>query len=554
MKFTRYLALFVVLLTSAALLACGKSSGSPESGGSPATGASGAVSVSLTDAPGDFDHVWVTVKDIWFHLRDDADPRAADWKKFPLPAPATIDLLTLSNGGNGVNNGIETLWSGLALTAGIYKQIRIVLVDTTDPMTASATAKGISYNNEVVIGGNESPLYIPDARHGIGLIGSFNVVADGTLNLAIDFDAGEDIVEFHDGDYVLKPRLAFFDLDKAGAIIGKIDLASGNTVTSGKFVVKAEQLSADGSHHVVRRWTVPDPVTGKFVLYPLTTAATTTYDVLIRGLNYQTVIIKGVPAGRGTTPSSGGGATDMGTITITQTQTPSLDYAVNASIASPTGAWVNFYQTLTGSNEVPYEVRFRHFAPLTGKFAGFQLSNMPISVGTYTSGTMSFSTNTPLEGIGGYTAVADALLFDSSSPVAVTAPTGTVAALTIPALTVSSPYVGNQVTGSITMSASSMNNTMDRGVLFAVHRGMIVNAINIGTDIGGGGQMVSGGTYSIASLPGGSAATPLPGAFYGIEAVGWNHLTPRLRKAIGVPQIVDLRSSDDTAAMLMIPF
>jgi hypothetical protein len=62
-----------------ALQACGKSSSSSGSGsGTP----SGTLSVLVTDAPGDFDHVYITVKDIWFHTSDAAGPNEAGWLKF----------------------------------------------------------------------------------------------------------------------------------------------------------------------------------------------------------------------------------------------------------------------------------------------------------------------------------------------------------------------------------------------------------------------------------------------------------------------------------------
>ena len=52
-------ALFLGL--SVFLSACGSSGG----GG---TGQQGAVNMSVTDAPGDFNHAYITVKDVWFHL------------------------------------------------------------------------------------------------------------------------------------------------------------------------------------------------------------------------------------------------------------------------------------------------------------------------------------------------------------------------------------------------------------------------------------------------------------------------------------------------------
>ncbi len=92
-----------------------------------------------------------------------------------------------------------------------------------------------------------------------------------------------------------------------------------------------------------------------------------------------------------------------------------------------------------------------------------------------------------------------------------------------------------------------MSGKMDSGLIFAVHGGMIVNAID------GGTQMGMGGTYTIPDLPGGSLSTALPAAFYGIDAVGWSS-TNSLYRAIALPQVVDLRTSDATGvAMDMLP-
>lgn len=535
MKYRRFLLKLMFLLAVVVTLqACGKSSSSSGTG-TP----SGSLSVMVTDAPGDFDHVYITVKDIWFHTDDNAGPADVNWVRRPLAAPVTVDLLTLANG------SLQSIWDSITLPVGTYQQIRVVLAGTEDPLTASAQAMNLQYNNEVAAGGVESPLHIPDALHGIRLVGTFKVAATGTLRLAIDFDAGHDIADFRNGEYILKPRLAYFDLDHAGAIIGK--LATGGTFTTApRFVIKAERLTSNGTstYHEVRRWTVPRP-DGTFVLYPVSTLDTSTWDLVIRGVNYQTVIIRGVPITRGATPTSG--ATDLGTITMTAAGSP--DYLASATVTSPTGAWAIFSQTLPGAGEYPYEVRFRHFHPLTGKFIGFPLSNMPLSVGTYTTGSITFSDVTPQEGVGGYIAAADAELFDRSDYQPVTASTSSVI---FPALTVTSPYQGNTVSGTISMTMPvRMNNKMDKGVLFAIHGGLIVNAMTVDT------QMATGGTYTMTNLPGGSVATPLPGAFYGIEALGWSStpmpMSSLLYSAIAIPQVVDLRTSNDTTLMQMVP-
>ena len=327
----------------------------------------GAVEVSLTDGPGEYDHVYITVRGIWFHTEAEAGPATRGWFRFPLSEPITVDLLSLSNGVVG-----SPVWKDLKLPAGTYRQIRLVLAPSDPsllhPLTAEAVKNGMSCNNEVVIGETHYSLRVPDARNGIMLNGDFRINPAGKLKLAIDFDAGHDIVDVvRNGstEYILKPRLAYFDLDNAGAIIGSIDPVSAATNSTSRFVIKAEQVDdpENPKHHVVRRWTIVK--NGNFVLYPLRPG---TYDIVIRGLDYETVIIKGVPVTKGTTPSEGP------TVIPSIEMVAGSDYPVDGSITFPTGAWVNFYQTLPGDGEVPYEIRFRHFNPFIGKFFGFRLS------------------------------------------------------------------------------------------------------------------------------------------------------------------------------------
>ncbi len=555
MKRLRLHALVVVVVFGLSLFlsACG-STGSTDSGGVVTQQQQGAMNVAVTDAPGDFDHVYITVAAVWFNTNAGADPRAAGWHKFTLAAPVTIDLLTLANG------NMQSIWNNIQLPVGNYEQIRMLLVPTftADPPT------GHNYYNEVVIGSTTYPLCIPDADHGIQLLGAFGVTAGGTLKLAIDFDAGHDVVEFHENknhvptDYVLKPILNYYDLDNAGAIVGSLS-TTGTFTTTSNYVIKAERLAtaqemlvsgSTSTYHVIRRWTVPN-TDGSFILYPVSTLVTTTWDVVVRGLNKQTVIIKGVPITKGATPMNGN-ATDLGTIEMSPSSSP--DYAVAGTIASPTGAWVQFYQTLQAPGEYPYEIRFRHFNPLWGGFhQTFMLNDDQLQIGNYlSSGVVSTLTaTTPVEEVGGYQAIAGATLFDRSAPDMVTSATTTVA-FTTP-LTVISNYSGNSVSGLITLGTTTAMNTkmtgkMDSGLLYAVNGGMIIDAIRVDS------QMVSGGTYTIFNLPGGSAGTPLPGAFYGIDADGWLSTDPSgTYRAIAIPQIADLQTGDDTVNIQMLP-
>jgi len=484
------------------------------------------------------------VKDVWFHTSTAAGPDDPAWLKYPLATPVTVDLIALGNG-----NISQAFWNGIQLPVGTYQQIRLFLVPTfnANPPT------GHSYFNEVVIGSNTRPLRIADADHGIRLVGTFPVVNGAPLNLAIDFDAGNDVIDLNNGfEYILKPRLAYFDLDNAGAIVGQI--STGTTFTTvPRFVIKAEKLSGDGTYHVTHRYTVPD-ATGKFILYPVSVAtATTTCDVLIRGIGYQTTIVKGVPVTRGTTPTSS--PTSLPTITLT----PGIDYASSGTITSPTGAWVNFYQTLPMSGEVPYEIRFTDFHPITGKFSAFMLSNSKLLWGLYSSTTITLNAVNPAEGRGSYQAVAaaDGDLYVASGFTGTTNPniTSFSPTVTFGNLAVEPPYTRNTVAGVISMSSTTkMDNAMDTGFVFAAHGGLFIDAISTSRGDLPLSDVSTGGTYTISNLPGGTTLNPLPSAFFGVDAEFWSSTTST-HEAIAIPPVVvDLRSgSTDTADLSMFP-
>ncbi len=509
-RYSKWLVVVLFLL----LQACG-------SGNSDSTllsGQSGAVDVSLTDAPAfGMDHVWITVRDLWFHTSDSAEPGQRGWIKFPLSAPVTLDLLKLGNGEISV-----PVWDNIEVPEGDYTQIRVFLVRTEAALTDSAKAENpsLTYNNQVDVGSSVYPLRVPDPDRGIKMTGRFSVKKNQKLKIAIDFDAGHDVVQIeHDTEYILKPRLAYFDLQNAGAIVGSIDSGATGSNPSAQFVIKAEQLDPNGLVHRVHRATVLSPDnSGNFVLFPLHPG---NYDVVIRGLNYQTVIIRNVPVTRGTKPLLN--PTIIPKVTMTPSTNP--DHPLDVTIVSPTGAWVDFFQTLPDES-APYEIRFRHFNPLTGRIIGFPLSSDPLRVGTYVDNTtLDLQPTLPVGGMGNYIAVAGAPLHTRElSEDFVTSGTTT---LEFTTLSVIAPVVDRTVTGTITVPDTMTG--FDKGVLFACHGGMIVNAIPV-DDL-----MVSGGTYTISNLPGGTA---LPGAFYGIEAFGWS--TGSFKRAIAAPQFVNL--------------
>lgn len=531
----KYLLLGVVVALFVATLGCRVKSDNPSTSGS----VKGAVSVSLTDASAyGIDHVWITVSDLWFHTSSTAEPGQTGWVKFPLSSPLTLDLLTLNNGAISA-----PVWDNVELPEGDYTQMRVFLVRTDAALTDSAGAESLQFNNQVDVTGDGTayPLRVPAADRGIMLTGQFSVKKNEKLKLAVDFDAGHDVVKVDRNghtEYILKPRLAYFDLDNAGAIKGSI---AAPNLAAGQFVIKAEQLAPNGVPvHIVRRATILKDAFGNFTLYPLFPGS---YDIVIRGVGHETVVIKNVPVVKGTTPQSN--PTVIPTVGMTQANTP--DFALNATIVSPTGAWIDLFQTIPGES-APYEIRFSHFNPLTGQIIGFPLSSDPLRVGAYVDNTsiISLATVTPVEGAGGYRRVAGAPLYNLELGMDVySAASGT---LEFGTLSVTYPATAARtVTGSLLFPETLAAGTFDNGVVFACHGGIIVNAVKLN-------NLATDPTYSLGNLPGGTPESPLPGAFYGIEAFAWS--TSDASKAIAIPRPADLSTADATGAdltMEMLP-
>ncbi|MCU0939737.1 MAG: DUF4382 domain-containing protein [Burkholderiaceae bacterium] len=545
----------LIAAAGAGLVACGGSN----DGSLPATPATGLVSVAVTDAPGaDFAKVWITLREIRFHKLDFAHPDDRDWLRYPLAQPVTVDLAQLSNG------NLADVFRNLELPVGTYRQIRLILVDDDAPLTASAQAAGLQYNDQVDYtdasgSARVAPLELGGVREGIGVFGSFTVTAGKTLRLVLDFDIDHDVLRFPDfipgngqSAFTLKPMLRYFDLDTSAAIVGRVDPAAlastANPNGAFNLVIKAEELAADGSRRVVARATTIRP-DGSFTLFPLhvpANAASKNYDIVIRGRNMETNIIRGVPAVKGSTPANNPTAVATSPLPIA----PAAEYTVSLTqSARPTGSWVNFFQTLPGANEVPYEVRFRHVNPFTGEFLPFPLSAGNLRVGDYVAGgNPTLAPVVAQQGTGGFAARAGALQYAPSSFVAVTPPSsGSNTPITLPALAVDSAVA---VPGSIRFNVTTQTaGRYDRGQVVVARYGMVVDSQPIDVVLAS-----NGGTVMLDNLPAGSAMLANPGAVYYAYARVWNSANPLLRpRVVPVLGLADLRTTDNATLNLQLP-
>jgi hypothetical protein len=544
------------LVLTLALTACGGGGGSGPSGSSsPASAQMGKANVALADAPSlDFDHVWITAKEIDFHQLDTASPMDSQWLKFPLSAPVTIDLTQYANG------NLAQVFSGLSLPVGTYRQIRLILVDDEAALTNSALADALLYNDQVDYTDSagvsrHAPLEIIGPRQGINLMGTFSVSASAPLNLVLDFDVDDDVVRFPDSlgsgldAFTLKPNLRYFDLAQSGAIVGKVDPTqlAVNGGTAYNLIIKAEQISSDGTHHQVMRATTVRS-DGTFTLFPVTVASgmSQNYDVLVRGREMETLIVRGVPVTAGTTPTNG--ATQISSTPLPITI--GSEYTVNlASAMAPTGSWVNFFQTLPPALDpvgVPYEVRFRHVNPFTGLIEiPFPLSEGSLHVGDYVaSGSPTFTTAAPVQGAGGFSAFGGAIQFATSASVSTVPPlSGTSTSILVPQLAVASPYVPGQLTVNI---ATATPGHYTHGELVVSRFGMIVDSLPIDAELANGGQI------TMPNLPSGTSTTPDRGAYYYAWLRVWNAMSVRPH-IVPVLGFADLTTSSSAMLNVTIP-
>jgi hypothetical protein len=164
---TRFRLLLAMLLLGV-LAACG-------GGGGEASG-SGTLRLALTDAPScGYDKVNVTVERVRVHQSSTAADTDGGWVDLVQDTPQRVDLLTLTN-------GLLMELGQTRLTAGTYRQLRLVLADNTvlNPMA----------NSVVPTGGTEVALKTPSAQQsGLKIRVNIDVATDQLADVVLDFDA-----------------------------------------------------------------------------------------------------------------------------------------------------------------------------------------------------------------------------------------------------------------------------------------------------------------------------------------------------------------------------
>lgn len=151
------------------------------------------LKVRMTDAPGDYNAVWVDVQGV--------EVTGSGGAAVMLNTTAGIyNLLDYAN-------GVDTLIASGNLQAGHVSQIRLIL----------------GPNNSVVVDSVSYPLSTPSAMQSGLKIQVHEEFEPGVeYSLLLDFDANESIVDQGNGSYALKPVIRTIDAAISGSIRGSI--------------------------------------------------------------------------------------------------------------------------------------------------------------------------------------------------------------------------------------------------------------------------------------------------------------------------------------------
>lgn len=160
----------------------------------PSQGGTARMSMHLTDAPANYDAVYIDIQKVEVTMEGSAAVMLTPVR------PGIYDLLQF-------RNGLDTLLVRADVPAGKINQIRLIL----------------GSNNSVVVSGQSYALNTPSAQEsGLKLNLNQTFAAGGAYDIWLDFDAGKSIVETGNGKYQLKPVVRAYSSLTDGRIKGYV--------------------------------------------------------------------------------------------------------------------------------------------------------------------------------------------------------------------------------------------------------------------------------------------------------------------------------------------
>jgi len=214
------------------------------------------VKISMTDAPGDYEAVFVDVIDV--KIKADAASDEEGWVSLDGVEAGRYDLLSLTG-------GITQLLATAEVAPGMLGQIRLLL----------------GPDNAIVLNGTteEIPLSTPSAQQsGLKLKVNQELVAGVEYEYLLDFDVDKSIVKAGEsGQYILKPVIRLSAKEGTGTISGEVQPSSFQSV-----------VTATNASHSISAYTAAD---GKFSLngVPAGTYQVTVTPALLSGLEVKVI-------------------------------------------------------------------------------------------------------------------------------------------------------------------------------------------------------------------------------------------------------------------------
>ncbi len=158
------------------------------------------LTVRMTDAPGDYEKVWVDVQDVMIKTEAAVGEEEAEWESLSNVEADRYDLLLLTG-------GVSQLLADVEIPAGYLDQIRLVL----------------GPDNAVVIDGEEIPMATPSAQQsGLKLNVQQELEAGESYEYLLDFNVDESVVETGNAGYILKPVIRMSAMANTGSIVGEV--------------------------------------------------------------------------------------------------------------------------------------------------------------------------------------------------------------------------------------------------------------------------------------------------------------------------------------------
>lgn len=221
-----------ILLIFAVLIGCGGDAQNSSS-------QNGTVSLHLTDAPGEYKAVYVTIKEV--HIQKNS----GEWRLISV-LNKTYDLLSL-------RNSVRTPIGLSDLPEGTYTQLRLLL--SLEPEhKENLLHEPHPYANYVVLNDNTThELKVPSAlKSGVKLVGEFKIHADKTTIITLDFDAQRSIVEAgNSGQWLLKPVIKTIledEFENKVSFSGTVKESSGGALEGVKLSLqkkRAEEIESE---------------------------------------------------------------------------------------------------------------------------------------------------------------------------------------------------------------------------------------------------------------------------------------------------------------------